>query len=105
MPIFHAAVLPLALWGGAVARRRSRPVARLATGWAVAAVMVALFLAAGGRRHRCGGESSIVIPLVSDHPMLHDLRILDSCPFEIRPDGWWPDVLPRQPPSRGGRAG
>ena len=99
VPLLHAEVLPLALWGGALMRRRPRAVRSVTWAWGSVAVMVVLLLAVGGRRHRCGGRDSIVLPLVSDHPMLHDLRIYESCPFEIRPDGWWPDVLPR-PASR-----
>jgi hypothetical protein len=102
VPLFHAEVLPLALWGGALMRRHRRPVRRAAWAWAAVAVTIALLLAGGGRRHRCGGRDAIVLPLVSDHPMLHDLRIFASCPFEIRPDGWWPDVLPRPAPAGAG---
>ena len=100
--LLHTVLLTLALWAGAIARRRRRrgAVRIAAWSWGTCAVLIALLLAIGGRRHRCGGEGSIVLPLRGDHPMLHDLRIDDSCPIEIRPDGWWPDVLPEpHPPS------
>ncbi|HEV8241617.1 MAG TPA: hypothetical protein VGS57_19800 [Thermoanaerobaculia bacterium] len=115
VPLFHAALLPLALWGGALARRRRRAMRIASVAWPACAVVIALLLAFGGRRHRCGGEGSIVLPLRGDHPMLHDLRIFESCPIEIRPDGWWPDVLPEprlarpgseaQPPMRSSSTG
>jgi hypothetical protein len=104
--LLHAALLPLALWAGVMWRRRYRMTMRVVWAWGSVAVLAAVLIAFGGRRHRCGGEDSIVLPLRGDHPMLHDLQIDDSCPIEIRPDGWWPDVLPEprrlgaQPPVR-----
>ena len=92
--LLHAALLPLALWAGALWRRRPRAIRIASWAWPACAFVIALLLAFGGRRHRCGGEDCIVLPLRGDHPMLHDLRIYESCPIEIRPDGWWPDVLP-----------
>lgn len=97
--LLHAALLPLALWVGVLWRRRRRVMRIASWAWPACAVVVALLLAFGGRRHRCHGEDSIVLPLRGDHPMLHDLRIYESCPIEIRPDGWWPDVLPEPPAS------
>ena len=67
--------------------------ARAAWAWGGAAVMVALLVAFGGRRFRCGGWDCIVIPLRHDHAMLQDLAIDESCRIPIRPDGWWPDAL------------
>ncbi|HEV8629424.1 MAG TPA: hypothetical protein VGV61_03835 [Thermoanaerobaculia bacterium] len=93
--LLHAAVLPLALLGGTLARAGwGRRVAGAAWAWGVAATAIALLLAGGGRRFRCGGRDGIVLPLRHDHPMLHELAIDDSCRIPIRPDGWWPKVLP-----------
>jgi hypothetical protein len=64
--------------------------------WAAISVAIALLLAFGGPRHRCGGRSNIVIPLRLDHPMLYDLGIHASCRVPIQADGWWPDVLPER---------
>ena len=86
--------LTLALAAGAWSHRRARLVKIGATAWAVTSVALALLLAFGGPRHRCGGRSNIVIPLRHDHPMLYDLGIHASCRVPIQPDGWWPDVLP-----------
>ena len=91
--LLHAAVLPLALWGGALARLRPQGVALAARAWGTAATAIALLVAFGGTRHHCGGED-IVIPLRHDHPMLHDLGIHDACRVPVQPGGWWPDVLP-----------
>lgn len=93
--LLHAAVLPLALWAGALARRRrARQVTRAAWSWGSAAVLVALLLAFGGRRFRCPSPDYAGFPLRHDHPMLHELGIHATCPIAIRPDGWWPDALP-----------
>jgi hypothetical protein len=102
--LLHAALIPVALWAGAVMRKRRRVARSGSWSWATCAVLIAVLLAFGGRRHRCGGEDSIVLPLRGDHPMLHDLRIFESCPFESRPDGWWPDVLPEPRLPRSGSA-
>jgi hypothetical protein len=96
VPLLHAAVLPLALWGGALWRRRPRRAVVGAWAWGSGAATLALLLALAGPRHRCGGESNIVIPLRHDHPMLHELRIHATCPVPITVDGWWPDVLPER---------
>jgi hypothetical protein len=94
VPLLHSAVLTVTLAAGALARRRRRLVTIAASAWAATAVGLALLVAFGGPRHRCGGRSNIVIPLRHDHAMLHELGIHDSCRVPIQPDGWWPDVLP-----------
>jgi hypothetical protein len=102
--LLHAAVLPLALWGGAMARRRRRRwVPRLAWLWGSASAAVALLIAFGGPRHRCGGDECIVLALRHDHRMLHELSLHATCPISIEPGGWWPDVLPE--PAQGLREG
>jgi hypothetical protein len=108
--LLHAAVLPLALCGAALARRRPRAVRVATRAWGAAAVAIALLVAFGGPRHHCGGED-IVIPLRHDHPMLHDLGIHEACRVPVQPGGWWPDVLPEPgadtavPAAAGGPAG
>jgi hypothetical protein len=93
--LLHAAVLPVAAWGAALARcgwwRRVRVVA---WAWGSVAATIALLVAFGGHRHRCGGRENIVIPLRGDHAMLHELALHATCPIPITADGWWPDVLP-----------
>jgi hypothetical protein len=103
--LFHAAVLPLTLWGGLLLRTRhaARVLAGAAT-WAALAVLLALGIAFGTPDFRCRGLETVVFPLLGDSPMLHELHIQDTCPWPTGdPHGWWPDVLPRpaaagQPP-------
>jgi hypothetical protein len=94
--LFPAAVLPLVLYAGAV--RRSRRGARVAAGvaaWAAVEVVLTLGIAFGTPDFRCRGRDTVVFPLRHDSPMLHDLRIQDTCPWPTGdPHGWWPDVLP-----------
>jgi hypothetical protein len=97
--LLHAAVLPLALWAGALARIVPRRVSLAARAWGGCAVALALLLAFGGPRHHCGADD-IVIPLRHDHPMLHELGIHRSCPVPVQRGGWWPDVLPEPPSGR-----
>ena len=60
-----------------------------------------LALALGGLHYRCGGRSPLALALRHDHPMLHELGILETCPMPVDdPQGWWPDVLPASTPRR-----
>lgn len=105
--LLHAAVLPVALWGAALSRlpppaagRRRLPAGWVARGgwaWGAGAAAIALLIAFGGPRHRCGGEKNIVIPLRHDHRMYHELALHRTCPIPIVATGWWPDVLPDHP--------
>lgn len=94
--LFHATVLPLVLWAGALWRSRRGPlVKRLTTAYAAASVLVALAVALGSPQYRCGGRYDMRFLLVSDSPMFDDLGIRRDCPWPMsRPGGWWPDVLP-----------
>jgi hypothetical protein len=98
--LFHAAVLPLTLYGGALLRTRRAP--RLLAALAVYAgleLLLTLGIAFGTPDFRCRGLETVVFPLRGDSPMLHDLHIQDTCPWPTTdPQGWWPDVLP--PPGR-----
>jgi hypothetical protein len=95
--LFHAAVLPLVLWLGALSRR-PRFAPRIARGMAVYValeVLLALGFAFGTPNYRCGGYEGLDLALRSDHPMLHELGILNACPLPLnQPGTWWPDVLP-----------
>jgi hypothetical protein len=94
--LFHAAVLPLVLYAGALLRtRRGARVAAGTAAWAAVAVLLTLGIAFGTPDFRCRGRGTVVFPLRYDSPMLHDLRIQDTCPWPVGdPHGWWPDVLP-----------
>ena len=94
--VLHAAVLPPLLWGEALARTRrwGKVAVRGTWAWAAAAVLCCVLLALGSPHYRCGGDATVRLALRHDHPMLHALGVHRSCPLPIRPDGWWPDVLP-----------
>ncbi len=109
--VLHAAVLPVVLWGEALARsRRARIAVAGAWAWAVISILWLLLMAVGSPHYRCGGEQPLQLDLRHDHPMLHQLGIHRSCPVPVRPDAWWPDVLPEpggqvRGPGRSGRPG
>jgi hypothetical protein len=99
--LLHAAILPVLLWVGALSR--SRYASWIAKGtWIYAAIEIALLLAIafGNPQYRCGGRmdrQDFGFPLRSDHPMFHDLKIQQTCPWPLnQPGGWWPDVLPER---------
>jgi hypothetical protein len=105
LPLFHVAVLPFVLAGSAVLRRGPSRVRRLAVGvYLAASLALVLLIAAGSPPYRCGGERCGVRnvtppPLRSDHPLLDDLGIRETCPVVVdEPGGWWPDVLPESGP-------
>lgn len=101
--LFHAAVIPPVLAVGALWRipRWSRRVARGVWAYAALEVVVGLAMAFGSPHYRCGGRSEMRLALAHDHPMLHELGILRTCPMPIsEPGTWWPDVLPPGSPGR-----
>ncbi|HXU45592.1 MAG TPA: hypothetical protein VN783_08705, partial [Thermoanaerobaculia bacterium] len=94
--IFHAAVLPALLWLTALERGRHARLVRRGLA-AAAGLEIALLLAQAfaSPHYRCGGRQGLDLALRSDHPMLHELHIVDRCPLPLdQPNGWWPDVLP-----------
>ena len=95
--LFHAAVLPLVLWGGALWRSRHHArVTRVAAAWGAAGVALAVAVALGSPAFRCGGRHDVRFFLASDSPMFDDLGIRRDCPWPMnQPGTWWPDVLPR----------
>jgi hypothetical protein len=97
--LFHAAILPVILWGGSLAR--SRRAGWLATGvplYTVVNLALLVGIALGAPQYRCSGHTGadgFGFPLRYDHRMLHELRIQATCPWPLNdPQGWWPDVLP-----------
>jgi hypothetical protein len=95
--LFHAAVLPLTMYGGLLLRtRHARRVLAGAALYVVFEVLLNLGIAFGTPDFRCRGLETVVFPLLGDSPMLHDLHIQETCPWPLGdPHGWWPDVLPR----------
>ena len=99
--LFHAAVLALVLWLGALSRR-PRFAPRIARGMGIYAgleVLLILGFAFATPNYRCGGREGLDLALRSDHPMLHELGIQQACPLPLdQPGTWWPDVLPQAGP-------
>jgi len=95
--LFHAAVLPLTLYAGALLRtRRAARVLAGVAAWVALELLLVFGIAFGTPDFRCRGLETVVFPLVGDSPMFHDLHIQDTCPWPLGdPHGWWPDVLPR----------
>ena len=99
--LLHLAVMPTVLAGQTLLKSPHRNLARTGTGL-YTGLTCALLLAMsfGSPMYRCGGyrceAMNVTHPILrSNHPMLEELRIQATCPFEIdQPGGWWPDVLP-----------
>jgi hypothetical protein len=104
--LFHAAVLPLTLYGGLLLRTRfAARVLAGAAAYVVLELLLVFGIAFGTPDYRCRGLETVVFPLLGDSPMFHDLHVQDTCPWPLGdPHGWWPDVLPRPgevpPPGR-----
>ncbi len=93
----HAAVLPTVFLLAALLRsRRCGRFARPATlAYAAATLVLLVGMALGAAHYRCNGRATLNLAMRSDHPMFHDLGIMQSCPFPLDPErGWWPDALP-----------
>src|SRR4030095_14002939 len=86
------AILPVILWLGAVGRSRFASRVVKAT-WVYAALEIVLLLAIafGNPQYRCGGRmkrTDFSFPLRSDHPMMRELKIQQTCPWPVnQPDG------------------
>lgn len=100
--LLHAAILPLVLWLGPLARTRFSPRVRQgARLYFVAEVLLIATMAFGAPHYRCKGhkeEFGFGFALRGDHPMLHELHIQQTCPWPIDPaHGWFPDVIQPEP--------
>ena len=99
-PVFHAAVLPVVLAGGALLRtRRATAVLRTASAYAAIMLLLAPAFAFGAPPYRCGpprckGNVYLMPALRSEHPMFDRLGIRETCPLVTDdPEGWWPTAL------------
>jgi hypothetical protein len=99
--VFHAAVLPLVLWAGALWRtRRADLVSKSVPAWIAVSLLLTVAMALGSPQFRCRGRHAMTFPLAHHSPMFDDLGIQQTCPWPLdRPGGWWPDVLPAEPGS------
>lgn len=111
--LLHAAILPVLLWAGALGRSRFASWVSKGTWiWAAVEIVLLVAIAFGNPQYRCGGRhtqrTDFGFGLRSDHPMMRELKIQQTCPWPVNvPGGWWPDVLPEtpspsSPPERGG---
>jgi hypothetical protein len=96
--VFHAAVLPLVLWAGALWRtRRADLVSKSVPAWIAVSLLLTVAMALGSPQFRCRGRHAMTFPLAHHSPMFDDLGIQQTCPWPLdRPGGWWPDVLPAE---------
>lgn len=101
--LMHAAILPVILWAGALSRTRLASWVSKGT-WICAAAEIVLLVAIafGNPQYRCGGRhtkrTDFGFNLRSDHPMMRELKIQQTCPWPVNvPGAWWPDVLPEAP--------
>ena len=97
LPVFHAAVLPMVLWGGLLWRsRRARRVGQSVRAWVALSLVLGVAIAFGSPLYRCNGRQPMRFSLVSHSPMFDELGLQATCPWPLdRPGGWWPDVLPK----------
>jgi len=99
--LLHLAVMPSVLAGETLLKGPQRRLALKGTALYTALTCTLLIaMSFGSPMYRCGGyrceAMNVTHPILrSDHPMLEELGIQATCPFEInQPGGWWPDVLP-----------
>jgi hypothetical protein len=97
--VLHAAVLPLLLWTVPLLRSRRRAVVqRLVRIWTTVLVVLLVLMAVGSPRFRRGGRDAVRIAVHQDHPMFHELGILDHCSVTVDPAStWMPDVFRSNP--------
>jgi hypothetical protein len=97
--VLHAAVLPLVLWTCVLLRSRPHvTVRRLARAWAGVLVVLLVLMAVASPRYRKGGRDAVWIKVHEDHPMYHELGILDHCSVAVDPGStWMPDVFRPNP--------
>lgn len=93
--ILPAVVLALVLWAGVISRSRwSALVPPVAALWLGGALLVSLLAAAAAPMYRQGGRHPITTTLAQDHPMLHQLKILERTSVQVREGGrFTPDVF------------
>ena len=97
----HLAVMPSVLAVDALRRSSKRRLALRGTAlYAGLTCALLLAMSLASPMYRCGGyrceAMNVTHPILrSHHPMLEELGIQATCPFEVEvPGGWWPDVLP-----------
>jgi hypothetical protein len=97
--VLHAAVLPLVFWVAVLLRSRRRAmVQQLAHVWVAVLVVLLACMAVAAPRYRQGGREAETITVQRDHPMYHELGILEHTSVRVDPRStWMPDVFRRNP--------
>jgi len=97
--VLHAAVVPPVLWVAVLLRSRMRErVERLARVWVAALLVLLVCMAVAAPRYRRNGRGAVGIVVHQDHPMYHELGILDHCSVTVDPKStWMPDVFRPNP--------
>jgi hypothetical protein len=105
-PAFHATTLVVVLMVGTLGRTRRGPVTRrLVVGWAVLSLLFAGVIGQSSPMFQRSAPPPVTSPpggnvdfagrLAGDHPMFHDLGIMDRCGvIVVGEGGFWPDALP-----------
>jgi hypothetical protein len=89
---FPGTLLPVVLWASALLRTRRAPlVNKVVLAYAIFAVVLLAGMAVGAKQYRFGGRKPKGIAVNTDHEILHDLRITETCPITVAPQGGlWP---------------
>lgn len=97
--VLHAAVLPLVFWVAVLLRSRRRAVVqRLARAWVAVLVVLLACMAVAAPRYRVGGRDAETITVQRDHPMYHELGILEHTSVRVDPTrDWLPDMFHANP--------
>ena len=113
-PVVHVAVLPAVLFVQALLRSGRLAVGRRAAAAVVAAVLAVNALMAWAspmfrppgplRADATGTEASFVRRLSADHPMFHDLGLVERCGLVVVGEGGWMPDLWRERQAGGGSA-
>ncbi len=96
--VVHAAVLPLVMWTAALLRsRRKVTVRRLARVHLAWTLVLVVCMSLGSPMYRRGGRDTPALALLHDHPMLHELGILEHTGVTAGTGTWTPDVFLANP--------
>jgi hypothetical protein len=97
--VLHAAVLPLVFWVAVLLRsRRGAVVQQLAHAWLAVLLVLLACMAVAAPRYRRGGREADTITVQRDHPMYHELGILEHTSVRVDPNSTWtPDVFRPNP--------
>ena len=86
--VFHAAIVPLVLYGEAALRSRKRvAVRRIVIGWSLLTVVVCLAVAIASPMYRRGGRHALGVRVREVPVFLEELGVTRTGTVRVRPDG------------------